>query len=576
MNRKSVGLFILVLGICISSCQLAINTFQEQTVTLLSITGVPAPITGAIPVTILDSSQYSGTMAWSPLVSGTFSSYNVYSVQISLKPKPGFTLNGVAANSFKVQGASSTTNSANSGVVTAIFPETTDSTVSILEIHGVTPPVLGGAPSTKIYETDQYTGVIRWTPDVDVDFLNGIVYSAIITLEPKNGYTFTGIDENSFLVAGATSVTNCANSGVVTAVFPVTEDAMVTITWISGIFAPALGATPATTIAETSQYTGTVTWSPEVIGTFEASTEYSATIILESKNGYTFTGVAANSFCIARATCAQNNADSGIITVMFPPTLATPVADIVSENIGNLMLVEGGTYCNTRGEMTVSSFRISQYEITGAQYAAVMNVEDPSYYSSTPNNPVERVSWYATLVFCNKLSVLEGLTPVYSINGSTNPEDWGEIPQDADDVWNSVTANWNANGYRLPTEAEWMWAFFGGVHCLGYEYSGSDDIDSVAWYYYNADHTTHAVGSKVANELGLYDMSGNVYEMCWDWDGPLPTTHEINYRGPASGNARVIRGGFFGSGALECARYHRAASWLGGGSEVMGFRVARN
>jgi formylglycine-generating enzyme required for sulfatase activity len=113
-----------------------------------------------------------------------------------------------------------------------------------------------------------------------------------------------------------------------------------------------------------------------------------------------------------------------------------------------------------------SAFHMSEYDITGAQFAAVTGLSDPSYFPAVTQHPVEAVSWYAAIVFCNDLSIKEGLTPAYTISGSTTPSVWitaagGSIPTTDNPTWDAVTADWNASGYRLPTEMEYMWAAMG-------------------------------------------------------------------------------------------------------------------
>ena len=241
--------------------------------------------------------------------------------------------------------------------------------------------------------------------------------------------------------------------------------------------------------------------------------------------------------------------------------------------------VEGGS-CTLNGkEVTLSSFWISPYEVTQAEFESVMTgnkngIEpNPSYCQGDTKppaegevqerRPVEQVSWYDAIVYCNLLSMKEGLTPCYTIKGSTDPAAWGTSPtstgaKDYDD-WKSVTCNFDADGYRLPTEAEWEYAARGGQTGISdgtwsYKYSGSNTADDVAWYTGNNDSKTHEVGKKKANSLGLYDMSGNVFEMCWDWHGSssgYPSGTE-DPAGPDTGSSRVSRGASWNYDVSDC------------------------
>ncbi len=231
------------------------------------------------------------------------------------------------------------------------------------------------------------------------------------------------------------------------------------------------------------------------------------------------------------------------------------------------VLVEGGTFTmgNTQGngsrdqlpphEVSLTTFYLSKYEITHAQYQSVMG--EDTIDGVPDNRPVEMVSWYDAVSFCNILSTREGITACYEINGKT------------------VTCNFNANGYRLPTEAEWEYAARGGNQSKNYIYSGDNNISRVAWYYSNSDGKTHPVGSKLANELGLYDMCGNVWEWCWDWYGLYSAAPQMNPAGPDSGIDRVFRGGNMITHAEYLQVFFRAfhnPSLVGKG---VGFRVAQ-
>jgi formylglycine-generating enzyme required for sulfatase activity len=267
-----------------------------------------------------------------------------------------------------------------------------------------------------------------------------------------------------------------------------------------------------------------------------------------------------------------------------------------------MVSVPGGTFQRdgTPGNTsTVRAFRISKYEITRAQFKAVMGV-DPSIPASSTGteDPVSEIYWYRAIAFCNKKSIEEGLTPVYSVTVSGTPVNWNSlsyynIPSASNDDWNLATADWGANGYRLPTEMEWMWAAMGapadgqngGTNTTGYAkgYAGSTEganqgnILNYIWCYDNAEYITHPIGKKFPNELGLYDMNGNVREWCWDWYASYPTgALPVDYRGPTSGTKRVVRGGSIISSYYYCTVDDRDDVDPGAAWDDSGFRVARN
>jgi len=194
--------------------------------------------------------------------------------------------------------------------------------------------------------------------------------------------------------------------------------------------------------------------------------------------------------------------------------------------------------------VTLNAFYIGKYEVTQAEWQSVMGSNPSHDYGVGGNYPVYFVSWYDILKYCNLRSMSEGLTPVYTISGSTNPANWGAVPTSNDATWDAVICNWSADGYRMPTEAEWEYAARGATNNPDYLYSGSDDINAVAWYYQNC-YSSHQVGTKAANGLGIYDMSGNVWEWCWDWysSSYYGSSPASNPTGPASDLYRVRRGG---------------------------------
>jgi formylglycine-generating enzyme required for sulfatase activity len=213
------------------------------------------------------------------------------------------------------------------------------------------------------------------------------------------------------------------------------------------------------------------------------------------------------------------------------------------------------------------SFYMGKYEVTQSQWKTVMGT-DPSGFKGD-NLPVEQVSWYDAVEFCNKLSEKDGLTKCYTINGT------------------DVTCNWSSNGWRLPTEAEWEYAckagtttdFYSGI--LTYPDSSPLDanLDKIGWYWGNSDSTTHPVGQKQANAFGLYDMSGNVWEWCWDWWSSTyyNNTTVTDPKGPIGADFRVCRGGSWDYDAYRCRSASRNYFYPGNRNDnSVGFRVVRS
>ena len=232
--RKNLFIVLAVLiGLTISmtACILGedIETLEKMAtvdnfgkiVNIADILGVTVPTANRTPVTnITPNEQYTGTITWSPTPgSSGFSYSNIYTATITLTVKKGYTLHMVKANFFKVEGATSVTNKANSGVITAVFPAVTAGVINIAAIQGVTAPVPGGTPVSRITSTAQYNGTVTWSPTVNGTFASNTTYTATINLTPLTGYTLTGVTANFFKVANALTVSNTANSGVITAVF---------------------------------------------------------------------------------------------------------------------------------------------------------------------------------------------------------------------------------------------------------------------------------------------------------------------------------------------------------------------
>ena len=190
-------------------------------------------------------------------------------------------------------------------------------------------------------------------------------------------------------------------------------------------------------------------------------------------------------------------------------------------------------------QVTLAPYYIGKTEVTQELWEAVMG-SNPSFFSGNKNRPVENVSWDDCQVFINKLNRLTG------------------------------------KRFRLPTEAEWEYAARGGKKSKGYKYSGSNTIDDVAWYDTNSAGTTHPVASKAPNELGLYDMSGSVWEWCSDWysSSYYSSSSQNNPTGPASGSYRVFRGGSWNYDARYCRVSYRNDSSPTKRFNYLGLRLA--
>jgi formylglycine-generating enzyme required for sulfatase activity len=298
--------------------------------------------------------------------------------------------------------------------------------------------------------------------------------------------------------------------------------------------------------------------------------------------------------------------------VLPPDTPVTPTTP------DGLVLAPAGTFTmggNPEGATNADSaiahsvtltqpFFMSKYEVTQKQWKDVMGKTLAEWITAnginSDNNrgegdtlPMNNVNWCDAVMFCNKLSAQEGLTPVYTLNGSANPDDWGPVPINTSDaelkaLWNTMTWNREANGWRLPTEAEWEYACRAGTTTRYNTGDNWTDLLSAAWCAENSGTTPalQPVGTKTANVWGLYDMHGNVFEWCWDfYASPYASEAQTDPAGPAtnSNGNRVERGGAFNNARpteasttnnfFFCARRMNSSMIR---SFNTGFRIVRN
>ncbi|MDR0554212.1 MAG: formylglycine-generating enzyme family protein [Treponema sp.] len=272
-------------------------------------------------------------------------------------------------------------------------------------------------------------------------------------------------------------------------------------------------------------------------------------------------------------------------------------ADAAPRDLKEMVLVPGGTFLMGTGavgasqpihEVTVSSFLIGKYEVTVGAFREF--VEASGYvttaestgkggwssvynwmvvpklnwkntlFKQTEEEPVCMVTWYDAVAYCNWRSGAEGFTPAYIVDGT------------------EVSLVPGADGYRLPTEAEWEYAARGGDGSPGnYNYSGGNTLNSVAWNGSNSNMRPHEVGKKEPNGLGIHDMSGNVWEFCWDWYAPYSADAQTDPLGPSSPTTRVYRGCSFRESDVQWVlvawRHEPTKDMIG---DNTGFRVARS
>jgi len=239
--------------------------------------------------------------------------------------------------------------------------------------------------------------------------------------------------------------------------------------------------------------------------------------------------------------------------------------------------IEGGTFImgdesdinNPAYEVRLDDFYLCEFPVTQDLYQALTQ-KNPSEFNGS-RHPVEMVSWYDAVEFCNLLCKELGLEKVYSIDKETKDKD---NTSGFDEIKWLVKTNNKAKGFRLPTEAEWEYAARGGAISNPTTYAGSNRLEQVGWFRKNSGNETLEVGLKFPNQLGFYDMNGNVLEWCWDWYRDYNQKDRNNPKGTKSGSGRVYRGGGWSGDAGFCRvvfRNHLGPDYRLNG---IGFRIA--
>ena len=238
--------------------------------------------------------------------------------------------------------------------------------------------------------------------------------------------------------------------------------------------------------------------------------------------------------------------------------------ELMPEPPSQLIFVQGGKFAMGSNDwaatkpihpVTLNSFYISPITITQEQWIKIMGTKLSSW--NEPHSPATLVNWFQAVEYCNARSIKEELTPCYKGSGK------------------EIICDWVANGYRLPTEAEWEFAARGGINGKETVYSGSNDIEEVAWFGENSQDHPHGVAKKLPNNLALYDLSGNVREWCWDYYAKYDAAINVDPRGPASGDTRVMRGGSYADASYMCTVFVRMALDPAQAYLNNGFRVVR-
>lgn len=505
---------------------------DDKIISISIIDGVIPPAYGEIPIEfITETEEFEGIVSWD-CVTNKFAASKVYTATIELNAKNGFTLNGINENYFKVAGASSVKNDADSGVVTAVFPATGSvfpTVVNMKAVSGVTPPVRGVEPVATITESAQFIGNVRWEGSPH-EFEAKDSYTAIITLTPKPGFTFSGVGADYFTISGSISAKNNANSGVITAVFPVSEPPVLsiedkTISFPSGTFFKMI-------------------ITPDIVTTNKFPYNIDCDLKYDELTD------------LANVPSRFMIADTEVTYELWKEvyTWATSTA---------------------RGS---NRYYFANPGLKGNDGAA----------DKTVQHPVSTVSWRDAIVWCNALTDYYNsnngsetdLVCVYAYKNAVLRDSRNSNAAACD----AAVATSSANGFRLPTCLEWEFAarYIGSIAPAHNNISLKDNV-----YYTNGSSASGAVDeftnqtattavaiydvkstavvkSKLPNSLGIYDMSGNLYEWCFD------------YSDFGSNYFRVFRGGTYIFGNMESRISFMSYGASYNSAQFVGFRFVRS
>jgi len=409
-------------------------------INIATIQGITIPVKDGTPVTtIIENEQYSGTVAWNTnqyadIDVTTFAAATAYTATITLTPKSGYTLQGIAANFFTVNGAISVNNEANSGIITADFPSTDAHTINIAAVQGVTAPANGGIPVISITENAQYSGKVTWAPYVSGTFAAVTQYTATIMLTPKSSYTLQGVAANFFTIAGATSTNNDVNSGIITAVFPQTAATVITSVSIN-IIAPVKGATPANATGTGNFSISTVSWSP-TNNPFLGNTVYTASVTLTANNDHTFTGLNSATINGQNATISNNTGSTVTLFYTFPKTDEKAVSGIAIKTQPTKLTYTHGDALDLTGlAVTLTHDDTTTEDVAAANFTAKNVTANPAagnnlVYSTHNNKPIT-ITYGSQTCNTNNLTVNRATptaadftiigTGSFTYNGSTRP-----------------------------------------------------------------------------------------------------------------------------------------------------------